>query len=139
MINIFMKKSKQVSESEETAKDVHDSKAVVKDDSLKRSKLIDIKVETPDDDEPEKKGLAKLFGPKKPRKVYSYEDNPHLLALRPHECYMFFSDYTRIDDNMYSCILAMFHNNGATDRFGQFWGLGLLPHNLPKTTKVIRF
>lgn len=139
MINIFMKKSKQASESEETAKDVHDSKAVVKDDSLKRSELIDIKVETPDDDEPEKKGLAKLFGPKKPRKVYSYEDNPHLLALRPHECYMFFSDYTRIDDNMYSCILAMFHNNGATDRFGQFWGLGLLPHNLPKTTKVIRF
>lgn len=139
MRNIFMKKSKQASESEETAKDVHDSKAVVKDDSLKRSELIDIKVETPDDDEPEKKGLAKLFGPKKPRKVYSYENNPHLLALRPHECYMFFSDYTRIDDNMYSCILAMFHNNGATDRFGQFWGLGLLPHNLPKTTKVIRF
>lgn len=139
MRNIFMKKPKQASESEETAKDVHDSKAVVKDDSLKRSELIDIKVEMTDDDEPEKKGLAKLFGPKKPRKVYSYEDNPHLLALRPHECYMFFSDYTRIDDNMYSCILAMFHNNGATDRFGQFWGLGLLPHNLPKTTKVIRF
>lgn len=139
MRNIFMKKLKQASESEKTAKDVHDSKAVVKDDSLKRSELIDIKVEMPDDDEPEKKGLAKLFGPKKPRKVYSYEDNPHLLALRPHECYMFFSDYTRIDDNMYSCILAMFHNNGATDRFGQFWGLGLLPHNLPKTTKVIRF
>lgn len=139
MRNIFMKKLKQASESEETAKDVHDSKAVVKNDSLKRSELIDIKVEMPDDDEPEKKGLAKLFGPKKPRKVYSYEDNPHLLALRPHECYMFFSDYTRIDDNMYSCILAMFHNNGATDRFGQFWGLGLLPHNLPKTTKVIRF
>lgn len=139
MRNIFMKKPKQASESEETAKDVHDSKAVVKDDSLKRSGLIDIKVEMPDDDEPEKKGLAKLFGPKKTRKVYSYEDNPHLLALRPHECYMFFSDYTRIDDNMYSCILAMFHNNGATDRFGQFWGLGLLPHNLPKTTKVIRF
>lgn len=139
MRNIFMKKPKQASESEETVKDVHDSKAVVKDDSLKRSELIDIKVEIPDDDEPEKKGLAKLFGPKKPRKVYSYEDNPHLLALRPHECYMFFSDYTRIDDNMYSCILAMFHNNGATDRFGQFWGLGLLPHNLPKTTKVIRF
>lgn len=139
MRNIFMKKLKQASESEETAKDVHDSKAVVKDDSLKRSELIDIKVEMLDDDEPEKKGLAKLFGSKKPRKVYSYEDNPHLLALRPHECYMFFSDYTRIDDNMYSCILAMFHNNGATDRFGQFWGLGLLPHNLPKTTKVIRF
>ena len=99
MRNIFMKKLKQTSESEETAKDVHDSKAVVKDDSLKRSELIDIKVEMPDDDEPEKKGLAKLFGPKKPRKVYSYEDNPHLLALRPHECYMFFSDYTRIDDN----------------------------------------
>ena len=134
-----MKKPKQAPKSEEIIKDVHDDKAVVKDDSLKRSELIDIKAETPDDDEPEKKGLAKLFSPKKPRKVYSYEDNPHLLAFRPHECYMFFSDYTRIDDNMYSCILAMFHNNGATDRFGQFWGLGLLPHNLPKTTKVIRF
>lgn len=94
-----------------------------------------------DDDyiEPEKKGLAKLFGKKKPRKDISFENNPHLLVLRPRERYMFFSDYIRIDDNSYCCILAMFHNNGAVDRFGQFWGLNLLPHNLPKTTKVIRF
>lgn len=73
------------------------------------------------------------------KKSYSFEDNPHLLVLKPHEQYMFFSDYIRIDNNTYTCILSMFHNNGATDRFGQFWGLNLLPHNLPKTTKVIRY
>lgn len=73
------------------------------------------------------------------KESYSYSDNPHLLVLKPHEQYMFFSDYIRIDNNTYTCILAMFHNNGATDRFGQFWGLNLLPHNLPKTTKVIRY
>lgn len=83
--------------------------------------------------------MLKLFKKKKPSETYSYENNPHLLALRPRECYMFFSDYVRIDNNMYTCVLAMFHNNGAVDRFGQFWGLNLLPHNLPKTTKVIRY
>lgn len=107
-----------------------------------KEKLVDIDDNTDDDDnldESGKKGLMRLFGKKKSRKVYSFEDNPHLLVLRPHEHYMFFSDYIRVDDNMYTCILAMFHNNGATDRFGQFWGLNLLPHNLPKTTKVIRY
>lgn len=82
-------------------------------------------------------GLKKKKQPSK--KSYSFEDNPHLLVLKPHEQYMFFSDYIRIDNNTYTCILSMFHNNGATDRFGQFWGLNLLPHNLPKTTKVIRY
>ena len=78
-------------------------------------------------------------GKKEPKVSHSFDDNPHLLVLRPHEQYMFFSDYIRIDNNTYTCILSMFHNNGATDRFGQFWGLNLLPHNLPKTTKVIRY
>ena len=76
---------------------------------------------------------------KKPKKAVTYEDNPHLLVLRPKEQYLFFSDYIKIDDDEFTCILAMFHNNGAVDRFGQFWGLNLLPHNLPKTTKVVRF
>lgn len=78
-------------------------------------------------------------GKKESKTNHTFDDNPHLLVLRPHEQYMFFSDYIRIDNNTYTCILAMFHNNGATDRFGQFWGLNLLPHNLPKTTKVIRY
>ena len=102
---------------------------------------VDMTITDDDDDidEPEKKGLAKLFQKQKPKKEYTFEDNPHLLTLRPREQYLFFSDYIRIDDNTYTCILAMFHNTGALDRFGQFWGLNLLPHNLPKTTKVIRF
>lgn len=109
---------------------------------MKKPELnVDMTVEDDDDDapEPEKKGLAKLFQNKKPKKECTFEDNPHLLTLRPREHYLFFSDYIRIDDDTYTCILAMFHNNGAVDRFGQFWGLNLLPHNLPKTTKVIRF
>lgn len=104
---------------------------------------VDMTITDDDDDddidEPEKKGLAKLFQKQKPKKEYTFEDNPHLLTLRPREQYLFFSDYIRIDDDTYTCILAMFHNTGALDRFGQFWGLNLLPHNLPKTTKVIRF
>lgn len=109
---------------------------------MKKPELnVDMTVDDDDDDapEPEKKGLAKFFQKKKPKKEYTFEDNPHLLTLRPREHYLFFSDYIRIDDDTYTCILAMFHNNGAVDRFGQFWGLNLLPHNLPKTTKVIRF
>lgn len=100
-----------------------------------------VRVGATDDDfpEPEKKGLAKLFGKKADKKSYSYDDFPHLLVLRPKEQYMFYSDYIRIDDSTYTCILALFHNDGAVDRFAQFWGLNLLPHNLPKTTKVIRF
>lgn len=111
------------------------------DGPIKKPELKMPEPEDEDDDvpEPEKKGLAKLFQKKKPKKDYTFEDNPHLLVLRPKEQYMFFSDYIRIDDDTYTCVLAMFHNNGAVDRFGQFWGLNLLPHNLPKTTKVIRF
>lgn len=119
-----------------------DEKSEGTDENLKKPELdMDFSEEDDDDDEPEpeKKGLAKLFAKKKPKKEYSFENNPHLLTLRPHEAYMFFSDYIRIDDDTYVCILAMFHNNGAADRFGQFWGLNLLPHNLPKTTKVVRF
>lgn len=126
--------------SSETADDVPASFPKKKPD-LDLSLALDNDSDEDDDDfdEPEKKGIAKLFQKKKPKKEYTFEDNPHLLTLRPHEQYMFFSDYIRIDDDTYTCILAMFHNNGAMDRFGQFWGLNLLPHNLPKTTKVIRF
>lgn len=112
------------------------------DAEIKKSDLdVDLAVEDDTDEypEPEKKGLSKLFEPKKPKKEFTFEDNPHLLTLRPRENYLFFSDYIKIDDDTFTCILAMFHNNGAADRFGQFWGLNLLPHNLPKTTKVIRF
>lgn len=150
-MSLFKKKTaEQVSEekvetnAEETASDTDKTISEENDDLNKKPELdmsvLDTSDEDDDDDvEPEKKGLAKLFSKKKPRKEYTFDDNPHLLVLRPHEQYMFFSDYIRIDDDTYTCILAMFHNNGAIDRFGQFWGLNLLPHDLPKTTKVIRF
>lgn len=143
-LNIFKKKEKDVAinteqvEAEQTEVIADTENAEV----MKKPELnVNMTVNDDEDDypEPEKKGLAKLFAKKTPKKEYTFEDNPHLLVLRPKESYMFFSDYTRVDDDMYTCILSMFHNNGAVDRFGQFWGLNLLPHNLPKTTKVIRF
>lgn len=143
-MTLFKKKSvpvKDVVVSDESSEESDDS--AVREEKPELN--IDMNVDDDDDDESyeeEKKGIAKImsiFGKKKPKKVYSFEDNPHLLALRPNECYVFASDYIRIDDDTYTCILAMFHNAGAADRFGQFWGLNLLPHNLPKTTKVIRF
>lgn len=140
----FLKKDK-ISE-ENTAVDTEQTADTASVDAgmMKKPELnVDMSAADDDDDddmpEPEKKGLAKLFQKKKPKKEYTFEDNPHLLVLRPREQYLFFSDYIRIDDDTYTCVLSMFHNNGATDRFGQFWGLNLLPHNLPKTTKVIRF
>lgn len=146
MKNPFNKKKKQ----EEIAEPVEDTQAenTVSDNNdglMEKKPPLEVDFEDDgrrdddDDDEPEKKGLAKLFGKKKHKKVVTYEDNPHLLVLRPKEQYLFFSDYIKIDDDEFTCILAMFHNNGAVDRFGQFWGLNLLPHNLPKTTKVVRF
>lgn len=140
----FLKKDK--TSEENTAVDTEQTADAASVDAgmMKKPELnVDMSAADDDDDddmpEPEKKGLAKLFQKKKPKKEYTFEDNPHLLVLRPREQYLFFSDYIRIDDDTYTCVLAMFHNNGATDRFGQFWGLNLLPHNLPKTTKVIRF
>lgn len=139
-LNLFKKKTEveNADKDSEILIDTPDVIAVVSDD--KKSELdTSVLADNDDDDEPEKKGLSKLFSKKKPRKEITFEDNPHLLALRPREQYVFFSDYVRIDDDTYVCVLSMFHNNGAIDRFGQFWGLNLLPHNLPKTTKVIRF
>lgn len=140
----FLKKDK--TSEEKTAVDTEQTADTASVDAgmMKKPELnVDMSAADDDDDddmpEPEKKGLAKLFQKKKPKKEYTFEDNPHLLVLRPREQYLFFSDYIRIDDDTYTCVLAMFHNNGASDRFGQFWGLNLLPHNLPKTTKVIRF
>jgi len=143
-MNPFKKKQKSEDEIKEpTAMPSDDTSAdtdEIKIESDDNVSAVDVDTNVDEDyPEPEKKGLAKLFGPKKPKKEFTFEDNPHLLVLRPREHYLFFSDYIKIDDDTFTCILAMFHNNGAADRFGQFWGLNLLPHNLPKTTKVIRF
>lgn len=92
-----------------------------------------------DEESGKKKSILSKFTKKKDKTEYTFANNPHLLSLRPQEQYLFFSDYFKTNDNTFSCILSMFHNSGATDRFGQFWGLNLLPHNLPKTTKVVRF
>lgn len=94
-----------------------------------------------DDDvyDEEKKGFFSKFGKKKKKRRLNFEDYPHLLTLRPQESYCFFSDYFKFDDDHYSCILTLMHSDAAIDRFGSFWGLNLLPRNLPPTSKVVRF
>ena len=91
------------------------------------------------DDEYTDDGKGSIFGKKKKVKAISFADKPHLLTLRPQEQYFFFGDYFKLDDNHFSCILTLMHSDAAIDRFGVFWGLNLLPKNLPKTSKVIRF
>lgn len=86
--------------------------------------------------------LAKLgIGGKKNKssKILNYADYPHLQVLRPQEAYIFKGDYFQMDENHFSCILTLIHSDAAVDRFGAFWGLNLLPRNLPNTSKVIRF
>jgi hypothetical protein len=80
-----------------------------------------------------------LFDKKGPKKTYNIEDYPHLITLRPQEMYLFKPDYYRTSNKTYSCILSVFHKKGALDRFGPFWGLNLLPANLPKTSTAILF
>lgn len=88
-------------------------------------------------DDSEKKGL---FGnhSKKKSKVLAYADYPHLQALRPQQAYIFKEDYFQYDANHFATILTLTHSDSAIDRFGPFWGLNLLPSNLPTTTTVLR-
>lgn len=58
-------------------------------------------------------------------------DHAHLMAMKPREGYVFHSDYFTIDGS-YATILALRHLDGADDRFAPFWGVGLVPVNLPE-------
>lgn len=58
-----------------------------------------------------------------------FSSYPHLLALKPKERYVFHSDYFDVDDQV-ACIMAFFHDEGAIDGFGPFWGIDRIPHGL---------
>lgn len=63
---------------------------------------------------------------------------PHLLALKPREGYVFRSDYFQVDGS-HACVLAFFHDDGATDGFYPFWGIDRITTgaNLDETVTVI--
>ena len=63
---------------------------------------------------------------KKPEKVETLADNPVLAAIKPKERYVFHSDYFQID-NSYATIMSFFHQQGARDDYGAFWGINRIP------------
>lgn len=66
----------------------------------------------------------------------TFDDYPHLLAIKPRERYVFRSDYFHVDDR-YACVLGFFHDDGARDDFGAFWGINRIPSGLPDGVTVV--
>lgn len=59
----------------------------------------------------------------------TFEDYPHLVALKPNEKYVFRSDYYEVDDFV-GCVLGFFHSDAAQDNFPAFWGINRIPMGL---------
>lgn len=72
------------------------------------------------------------------RKSQDWSTYPQLLATRPRRGYRFHSDWFEID-GMYATILALFHDDGAEDRWGAFWGVNRIPRHLPDGVTVVMF
>lgn len=72
-----------------------------------------------------------LTGTQSHEVLRSYESYPELIKIKAHEKYVFHSDYFKIDD-YYASILMFKHRQGAMDRFGPFWGVNMIPYQLPK-------
>lgn len=64
------------------------------------------------------------------------KDYPYLLAIKPKECYIFHSDYFKVDDK-FACILGLFHNDEAMDNYPAFWGVGRITRNLSSDVSVM--
>ena len=89
----------------------------------------------------EKKGLRALRREKKEKDKNvstDFNDYPHLIAIKPKEHYIFHSDYFEID-NAFGTIVAFFHNDGAADNFGPFWGINRIPAGLGEHVVTVCF
>lgn len=67
----------------------------------------------------------------------SFDQYPHLLALKPKEKYVFRSDYFEVDDAYVACIMGFFHDEAARDDFGAFWGINRIPNGLADEVTVV--
>ena len=63
---------------------------------------------------------------------------PMLMAIKPKEKYIFHSDYFEID-NGYATVMSYFHQAGATDNFGPFWGVNKIPSGLGNNVSILIF
>lgn len=83
------------------------------------------------------------FGKKKEKKEQQnlskdFADYPHLMAIKPKEKYIFHSDYFEID-NQFATIVSFFHQDGASDNFGPFWGINRIPAGLADKITTVCF
>lgn len=56
-------------------------------------------------------------------------------SIKPKQGYMFFSDYFKIDGK-HAVVLSIMHDAGADDNLSYFWGISLIPRNLPTNVSV---
>lgn len=78
------------------------------------------------------------LGKKKKEELRAFTNHPHLLAMKPNEKYVFHSDYFEID-NFVATVLSFFHNEGAADNFGVFWGINRIPSGLSQDVSIFCF
>lgn len=78
------------------------------------------------------------FGKKKKKKEtkHSYANFPGLELIKAHESYVYHSDYFEMDGS-YACIMMFRHSKGATDNYPIFWGVNMIPNQLPKGVTTI--
>ena len=60
---------------------------------------------------------------------------PFLMAVKPHESYIFRSNDYQSDGNYYT-MLSFFHREGMQDKYPPFWGIGRIPMGLENVSVV---
>ena len=80
----------------------------------------------------------KFFKKQKSKVNKSFESVPFLKDFKAKECYVFFSDYFKID-NYYATIMSYFHTSGADDGFGAFWGINKIPSGMKENIVTVNF
>lgn len=74
---------------------------------------------------------------KKKDEVVRIKDVPLFRSMKPKQGFLFRSDYFQID-RTFATVLTVLHRQGADDNLGAFWGIQLIPRNLPKDVSVRR-
>lgn len=71
-----------------------------------------------------------------PDRSFDAPSSEYLREIKPKERYVFHSDYFKVD-NYYVTIMSFFHNMGASDDFGPFWGINMIPSGMDKRVTTI--
>lgn len=68
----------------------------------------------------------------------TFAGTPFLKEFKPRERYVFHSDYFEID-NYYATIMSFFHQQGAHDNYGPFWGINRIPSGMKPNIVTVNF